>query len=317
LRKTVKNIFTGSKGASKDYSATNLSGQNFSIGTEAKRLQDRLNPMLQQQLQRQSQTSQAFDSANLAQSLAQQASGQGPSLAETQMKAAQERSLAQQMAALSAARGGNAAANQRALAMGASQSNRQIGQDAASAKIMEQRQAQQDLLGLRQLEDEGARAASQDQFTAEIMPKRELQQKDLQQFQGDAARNMQIGNVRSQRASQLGGMWSGMASSLMGGMSDKKVKKDIKPESKQLDKFVEQLQAYSYKYKDTSKPGTAEGERHGIMAQDLEKSEIGKSFVKDTPNGKMVDYGQGFGAILASQARLNERLKELEGKKKK
>lgn len=312
----AKSILTGSKGVSKDYASTNLSGQNFSIGDEAKKLQDRLNPMLQDQLQRQSQTSQAFNSTNLADSLAKTATGKGPSLAETQMKASQERNLAQQMAALSSARGGSGAANQRALAMGSSQAGRQIAQDSASAKIMEQRQAQQDLLGLRQLEDAGARDASQEQFTAEIAPKRELQQKDMQQFQADAQRAMQIGNVRSQRNAQYQGMMAGFGSSLMSG-SDKEIKKDIKPDDKNLDKFVEQLQAYSYKYKDTSKPGTAEGERHGIMAQDLEKSEIGKSFVKDTPNGKMVDYGQGFGAILASQARLNERLKELETKKKK
>lgn len=313
---SIKNVFTGSKGASSAYAPTTLGSTNFNIKKESKALQERLNPMLQEQLKRQSQTSQAFNTSDLANSLAKTASGQGPSLADTQMKAAQERNLAQQMAALSSARGGSAAANQRALAMGASQSGRQIAQDSASAKIMEQRQAQQDLLGLRQLEDEAARSAAQEQFAADVMPKREMQQRDLQQFQGDAARNMQIGNVRSQRSAQLGGMWAGMLSSGMGS-SDKKGKKEIKPENKKLDKFVEQLEAYSYKYKDTEKPGTAEGQRFGIMAQDLEKSDIGKSFVKDTPNGKMVDYGQGFGAILASQARLNERLKDLESKKKK
>jgi len=39
--------------------------------------------------------------------------------------------------------------------------------------------------------------------------------------------------------------------------------------------------------------------------------------VETTPNGdKIVNYGKGFGAILAAQAHLNQRLNELEKKKK-
>jgi len=48
------------------------------------------------------------------------------------------------------------------------------------------------------------------------------------------------------------------------------------------------------------------------MAQDLEKTPMGASFVQDTPNGKMVDYGHGLAAILASQANIHDRLKQLE-----
>jgi hypothetical protein len=39
--------------------------------------------------------------------------------------------------------------------------------------------------------------------------------------------------------------------------------------------------------------------------------------VKDTPHGKMVDIADGFGAVLASQAELNNRLRKLESSKKK
>jgi hypothetical protein len=52
------------------------------------------------------------------------------------------------------------------------------------------------------------------------------------------------------------------------------------------------------------------------MAQELEKSKIGKSMVYDTPNGKMVDFGRGLGAMLAIQAQMNERLNKIEGGKK-
>ena len=48
------------------------------------------------------------------------------------------------------------------------------------------------------------------------------------------------------------------------------------------------------------------------MAQDLEKTAMGASFVKDTPDGKMVDYGHGLAAILASQANIHDRLRTIE-----
>ena len=56
------------------------------------------------------------------------------------------------------------------------------------------------------------------------------------------------------------------------------------------------------------------GMRTGVMAQDLEKSQIGSQFVSDTPNGKMVNYGAMLPVMLAGQAMLNERINKLEGK---
>ena len=51
----------------------------------------------------------------------------------------------------------------------------------------------------------------------------------------------------------------------------------------------------------------------GIMAQDLEKSKLGKDAVKDTEIGKVVDYKDLEPKVLASLAALNKRLKKLEG----
>ena len=48
------------------------------------------------------------------------------------------------------------------------------------------------------------------------------------------------------------------------------------------------------------------------MAQELEKSEVGTSMVVDTPQGKMVDYGRGLGAMLSAEAMNHDRLKKLE-----
>lgn len=76
---------------------------------------------------------------------------------------------------------------------------------------------------------------------------------------------------------------------------------------------LDKLKAYEYEYKDPSAAGAGEGKFNGIMAQDLEKAgPVGKSMVMDTPQGKMVDYGKGFSAILAAQVDFNERMKQIE-----
>lgn len=94
--------------------------------------------------------------------------------------------------------------------------------------------------------------------------------------------------------------------------SDERLKKDIKDAGKDVDGFLRALKAQSYAYKDKK---FGDKERYfSPMAQDLEKTDIGRSMVIDTPDGKMVHYGRGLGAILAAQARLNERLDSLEGR---
>ncbi len=109
-------------------------------------------------------------------------------------------------------------------------------------------------------------------------------------------------------AMQAGG---GALTALIGAMSDRREKKAIKKES--MRGFLDALSAKSYEYKDTAKPGTAAGRRYGIMAQDLEKTPAGKSIVRETEHGKMVDVVQGFGLALAAMADLNKRLAKVEG----
>jgi hypothetical protein len=89
-------------------------------------------------------------------------------------------------------------------------------------------------------------------------------------------------------------------------MSDEDEKTQINPDN--VKAMLDHLHAYTYRYKDPDAPGAAPGRRMGVMAQDLERSPIGKQFVRDTPNGKMVDYGQAAGAMMAGLAYHNERL---------
>ena len=95
--------------------------------------------------------------------------------------------------------------------------------------------------------------------------------------------------------------------------SDIRAKTNISAADDEVESFLDALNAYQYEYKDPNAPGADEGMFAGVMAQDLEDSPMGASFVKDTPDGKQVDYGHGLAAILASQANIHQRLKELEG----
>jgi len=93
--------------------------------------------------------------------------------------------------------------------------------------------------------------------------------------------------------------------------SDRRAKKNIKVAKTKAQDFLDSLKAYSYEYKDPDSPGAKHGEILGIMAQDLEKTSLGKQMVRETPTGKMVDMGQGLAALLASQAYLNDQVKNL------
>jgi hypothetical protein len=97
------------------------------------------------------------------------------------------------------------------------------------------------------------------------------------------------------------------------GSSDRRAKKDISGAKSDIDKLLADLkQAYSYKYKNPQAPGAAPGERFGPMAQDIEKSKVGKAMVHDTPAGKMVDMNAAVMAALSGLGRVSSRLDKIE-----
>lgn len=105
-----------------------------------------------------------------------------------------------------------------------------------------------------------------------------------------------------------GGSMSGGDGSAWFG-SDERLKGGVVPADARLEDFLDQVKAYSYRY---SNPVFGDKRYVSPMAQDLEKSEIGKSLVKETPAGKMVDYGRAAGVGLAASAMLNKRLSRVE-----
>lgn len=87
---------------------------------------------------------------NLAAQLAQQASGQGPSIAQMQAKKAQDQALAQNMAMLASQRGGPTALAAKQAATQNAGIQRGIANDSAIARLQEQQMAVQNLAGVAQ-----------------------------------------------------------------------------------------------------------------------------------------------------------------------
>lgn len=116
----------------------------------------------------------------------------------------------------------------------------------------------------------------------------------------------------------LFGGGSGGSPELMSMFSDEDNKEHVGDGSDQIRGFLDSVQPHSYDYKDEYKenPLAGDGEYVTPMAQELEQTELGKDMVHDTPDGKVVDYGKGFGTLLAGMADVNKRLSAIEGRKK-
>lgn len=94
--------------------------------------------------------------------------------------------------------------------------------------------------------------------------------------------------------------------------SDRRLKKNIEDGDADADAFLKGLKAYRFDYK-SGKHG--KGTQLGIMAQDLEKSGLGKQAVIDTPKGKMVHGAKLATALAAATSTLHRRIEKLEAGK--
>lgn len=128
----------------------------------------------------------------------------------------------------------------------------------------------------------------------------------------------EVGNV----ASNVGKSVSDAVSKITGGgikISDEDLKTDIDYDPKHIDDFLAKLKPATYNYKKEvqDSPFASKDKQLGVMAQDLEKSELGKESVIDTDAGKMVDYEDLQPKMLAALAALNQKIEGLEKDKKK
>lgn len=267
--------------------------------------------------------------AELADLLQARATGQaGPSVAEQQLQMGQDQAT-QNAAALAAQSRGNPLLAQRQAQVQAGQAQAQTNAEAARLRAQEQLQAQQQLgqvagqlraqdFGQAQLGSQrdlaGRQLGSQEQQTAieNLLAQRQLTQNVIaNKRQGNIARRQQDMTLAGSVLGGGGGFLSGMAA------SDERVKEDVDEGSNATRELLDALSAKSYRYKeqDQGRPGAGPGERVGILAQDLERSKVGKNLVHESEDGtKHYDVKGATSAALAALADLHQRVGSLEGK---
>jgi hypothetical protein len=107
----------------------------------------------------------------------------------------------------------------------------------------------------------------------------------------------------------------GILAGIFKGISDERLKTDIADGGKDADELMSSLGgAKKYRYRDEERWGR--GMRLGFMAQDLEKSKMGRAVMVKVDDKLGFDIGKAASAALASVARLHERLSAVEGKSK-
>lgn len=249
--------------------------------------------------------------ASLIQQLQDQAAGRGPSLAQMQLQKGGDAAMRQAMALGQSTRGTGAGGTMKSILGRQAGIAQGMAGDAGMLALQEQ-MAARGALG-QQLNQQAGLEQNNSQFNA-------TQQQQAAQFNtttgltaaqqqqeaaiAQAKLNMEMERLRSENAKQNSP--AGMVGGILSAFSDERLKTDVKSGDSKIYSFLDALGSHDYKYKD-AKHG--EGRRVSPMAQELEKTELGEEFVFETPDGKAVDYGKGFGTLLAAQAALHKRLK--------
>jgi hypothetical protein len=235
---------------------------------------------------------------------------------------------AAQMSAARSARGANAALAARTAARNQADIGLGGAGQAAAAQMQDQAAANAQLgqtYGqVRQGDLEFAGLGQQAQI--ENM-RAQLAQTGMNDAQQIAALGQQLGwdqariNAELQRAAIAAGdkgllpglIQAGAQAGAAAAASDERLKEDIEDGGAEADELMSSLRPRSYRYKDGAKWG--EGRRLGIMAQDLARSKMGRAAIVKVDEEHMgFDLGKAASAALASVARLDERLRKVEGR---
>lgn len=200
--------------------------------------------------QRQANQSRAYQ-ATLAQQLADQSAGRGPSLATDQFNRATDANIAQAMALAASQRGLTAGQGLRQVAQQSQDLRAQAARDAATARIQEQLAARQQLAGVSEsmrgqdlsaskanLDAEMAQRALNDkqqqafaQMAGEMQMYRDDQARKLEELRGEQRLGTMGVNQRAyDSASQArGGLIGGIGQGIAAAVSDEDEKKNKKP----------------------------------------------------------------------------------------
>lgn len=250
---------------------------------------------------------------SLIQQLQDQAAGRGPSLAQMQLQQGTDRNMSQAMALGQSMHGAGAAGMRKGIAGQQAGMAQGMAGDSAMLRLQEQMAARGQLgteLGQTRSADQNfaGMGMQNQQFNAGQMNAGLTGNADRAASAAQAQAKLDIErekllNDQAAKASPMGAIGG-----ILAAFSDERLKTDVQPAESSLYAFLDKLGAHEYEYKNPK-----HGDRRvSPMAQELEKTDLGKAFVFEAGPGKAVDYGKGFGTMLASQAALHKRLKALE-----
>lgn len=126
--------------------------------------------------------------------------------------------------------------------------------------------------------------------------------------QQEAARNG-IAVQNNASAAQAGGAFISALGTAAIAASDMNVKKNIEDGSKDTRSFLEAISPKKYEYTEDK---YGQGKYLGFLAQDMEKSKMGKEMVMEVGGVKHIDTWKALSAALASLADMHGRVKKLE-----
>lgn len=255
--------------------------------------------------------------ASFGETLRRRASGEVPSLAEAQLRQATTQNQRSLASALSGLSGRNAALGIRGLQQQFAQQGQDVAGQAALLRAQEQAQAEQQLAnyyGQVAQRDLSAQELAFKQALAQQQARQALQEsrgRDIAALLGIQAQASEGANNRRAdfRNNLIGGIFGAGGAAIGSGVtSDEKAKKEIKGAAGEAKKFLDELTAKTFKYKGSDEP------MMGVMAQDAEKSKMGKYLVEKKGGYKALNGKKTMSAMLASLAYLNDRLNKMEGK---
>ena len=235
------------------------------------------------------------------------------SIAQQQLQQATNRNLSQLAGTIAGVRGPNQALGLRAGMQQQAAAQQEASGQSATLRAQEYQQAKQNQL------------ASQQQYANELA-RGQAGGQDLQRLKSSIAgagqtlrantalslASLQAAANQNQSAQTKDLISSGASAAATIFGSDKKIKTKIKPA--QLEELMSKINATKYEYKNPNGESYQDGTVLGVIAQDLEKSELGKEMVSESPTGKQVDMKKVVPTTLAAVSEIMKRLKKLEKK---
>ncbi len=197
----------------------------------------------------------------------------GPSAAQDQLQLASDQNMRGALAMAASGRGNPALAMQAAGQQRGVMGQQLVAQSGA-LRAQEQQQATSQL----------GSAIRGDQQEALGYAGLEAQMYNAEQARIAQVNAARLGASAQKEAGYLGAVGSGLGA--FAALSDERVKKDKAPVSdSDVDEFYAALKPKSYKYKDPHAAGQSSGEKMGMMAQDVEGTELGDKLFSRRADG--------------------------------